>query len=157
MYQSPFKNITLMLLCCCEQKEQCYSSDNMPTAILIVSPTLCFSMFLAVSSNITAPFKHPIKLRQKPQEYELYHFCPHEVTTIYFTSLHKHVFALVWSWAKTGMSDWVLKIDPLLLDYILLTIHHQLTTCWPQALVLSALLVSQWGDRKAQCSSLWCS
>lgn len=58
-----------------------------------------------------------------------------------------------------GMTDWVvaLKIDPLLLDYILLTIHQQLTTCWPQALVLAALLVSQWGDRKARCSSRQCS
>lgn len=47
-----------------------------------------------------------------------------------------------------GLSDWVraLKIDPLLLDYILLTIHlrHVLTV---------ALLVSEWGDRKAWCSS----
>lgn len=50
-----------------------------------------------------------------------------------------------------------LKKDPLLLEYILLTINQQPTTCWPQALVLAALLVSQWGDRKAQCSSLQCN
>lgn len=58
-----------------------------------------------------------------------------------------------------GTTDWVvaLKIDPLLLNYILPTIHQQWTTCWPQALVLAALLVSQRGDRKARCSSRQCN
>lgn len=55
-------------------------------------------------------------------------------------------------------TDWVvaLKIETLLLDYISLTIHQQPTTCWLQSLVLAALLVSQWGDRKAWCSSCQC-
>lgn len=54
-----------------------------------------------------------------------------------------------------GTTNWAvaLKIDPLLLDCISLTIHQQPTTCWPQALVLATLLVSQSGDRKARCSS----
>lgn len=50
------------------------------------------------------------------------------------------------------MYDWVvgLKINPLLLDYISLIIHHQPTTCWPQVGCSPGQPV---GERKACCSS----
>lgn len=83
------------------------------------------------------------------------HFCPCESpdNLFYLTTQTCFDFPLI---LGPNGNNW-LKIDPMLLDCILLTIHHHSTTCWPQALVLAALLVSKSGDRKARYSSLQCN
>lgn len=79
-----------------------------------------------------------------------------KITTIYLTSLHKHVLTFFFffkqflSEPQTCIIYWVVgpKIDPLLLDHISQMIHQQPTARWPQVWLLS------WsGERKPCCSS----
>lgn len=116
-------------------------------------------MFLAASSNITAAFRHPDQTSGETTIVWNFPFLTMWKSQRSILPDYTNMFSFLLSWSQMGTTDWVvaLKIDPLLLDYILLKNHQQPTTYWPQTLVLADLLMSQWGDRKARCSSRQCS